>query len=318
MKKYFANISIFIKKQKILTALLGVSILMLISIFFIPGKKSQKSEDTYKVNNLTNINPKVPDINKNKTSVVVSGSKEKESNKPLIFTWILSLFGKDSSSNTTASSYIIRKSSPIASESITPTSAVQKQETSITNNLSNPSEKIEGLEKYSESSNQPVSNTNNQTTDIQIIFKDENGELMIYNPPSGSTISQGWLLYINKQDGFEIEIPDNWQINKTQYNGHEGVILYPPGEDISKVDVQSISFVPWQSDYLTTSATYTSPILINGISGNIYTKGIMGSSPVAAVLQPYKKYFALGSSSSDASFLNIFDHMLRSVKFTNQ
>jgi len=151
-------------------------------------------------------------------------------------------------------------------------------------------------------------------TDIQIVFANEYGGYFTYVPPVIPPIDVAWMKYINYQDHYSIEYPSDWEIVKTTYNGHEGVTLYMP-VDAGNIDRPSIAFVGWLVDYLSSSASYTGKIILNGVPGTIYTNGPLGPSSVAAVFQYTSGYLALGSSTSNPVFVYVFDHMLRSIDF---
>jgi hypothetical protein len=151
-------------------------------------------------------------------------------------------------------------------------------------------------------------------TDIDLVFEDEGGDFWTYTPPDDPPIDSQWSVYTNYQDNYSIEIPSDWQIIKSDYNGHESVILYNP-DSANTVDKPTIAFVGWQANYLSSSAKYTGQIILNDIPGTIYTNGFLGPSSIAAVFKLPNGYFALGSSITDPVFIYVFDHMIRSVQF---
>lgn len=152
-------------------------------------------------------------------------------------------------------------------------------------------------------------------TIIDIVFEDEGGSFGTYVPPTEPPIDTGWLRYTNYQDNFSIEIPSDWKIVKSIYNGHESVTLYNPADE-GKFDKPSISFVGWPENYLKSAAKYTGSIVLNDIKGTLYTSGFLGPSSIAAVFNLPNGFFAIGSSISDPIFIYVFDHMLRSIDFS--
>jgi hypothetical protein len=150
--------------------------------------------------------------------------------------------------------------------------------------------------------------------EVNLVFVDENGEYWTYVPPEIPPINVTWVRYINYQDNYSIEYPSEWEVIKSDYNGHESITLYMPG-DPANIDRPSIAFVGWRANYLSSTAKYTGKITLNGTPGTIYTNGPFGKSSVGAVFQYSKDYFALGSSASDEIFIYVFDHMLRSIEF---
>lgn len=152
-------------------------------------------------------------------------------------------------------------------------------------------------------------------TIIDIVFEDEGGNFDTYVPPTEPPIDTGWLRYTNYQDNFSIEIPSDWKIVKSIYNGHESVTLYNPADD-GKFDKPSISFVGWPENYLRSAAKYTGSIILNDVRGTLYTSGFLGPSSIAAVFTLPNGFFAIGSSISDPIFIYVFDHMLRSIDFS--
>lgn len=152
-------------------------------------------------------------------------------------------------------------------------------------------------------------------TIIDIVFEDEGGNFDTYVPPTEPPIDTGWLRFTNYQDNFSIEIPSDWKIVKSIYNGHESVTLYNPADD-GKFDKPSISFVGWPENYLRSAAKYTGSIILNDVRGTLYTSGFLGPSSIAAVFTLPNGFFAIGSSISDPIFIYVFDHMLRSIDFS--
>ncbi len=169
----------------------------------------------------------------------------------------------------------------------------------------------------SELNNPANSVTPTPVTDVQIIFKNEEGDYFTYIPPAIPPVDVIWMRYINHQDHYAIDYPSDWQMVKSNFNGHEGITLYMPG-DAGNIDKPSIAFVGWKADYLSSSASYTGPIIVSGTPGTIYTNGPLGLSSISAVFQYANGYFALGSSASNPVFVYVFDHMLRSLDFNVQ
>lgn len=309
----------FIIKQKLLFSLFALCIFMLVGIILIPAK----NKNTSVVDRYANQTNTLTGGSKSGVGKVVPGSAPANQNKNSskisdFFSRLFPGLNTKHDKNSVPPGYIVDKSSQAFLQSTTVSSKSKVAQQQSPGSTVTQGSSLQQASNNSSQNTSQLSLSPSVITDVQLIFVDSNGQLQTYVPPTdASLLGVTWLRYINEADGYQIDIPQDWQIVKTQYNGHEGVILYQPTDDINKVNVQSISFVPWKLDYLITSSTYISPIQVRGVPGNVYTKGPMPTSSVAAVFQHTKGYFALGSSSSNSTFLGVFDHMLRSIVFTD-
>lgn len=321
IKKYLDNFVILFNQQKILFIITGVILIMIISLAgmsLLGGSSTQKTIPTSPTANIPS-----NQTNPNSSPSDIGSSTPPPSNAPLTTKFIYFIGGifnptkKSSSTSNQATNSPNRNyqkstltpapTSPISSVgSVTNTTGSSgKGSSSSTNN---------GGQQSSTGQNNSVIATPTPITEINIVFKQENGEYWTYVPPAVPPIDTQWVKYTNYQDHYSIEYPSGWIVAKSSYNGHEGITIYMPG-DSGTIDKPSIAFVGWKADYLNQSASYTGQIFLNGTPGTIYTNGPFGISSIAAVFQYQLGYFALGSSASNDIFLYVFDHMLRSLDF---
>ena len=157
---------------------------------------------------------------------------------------------------------------------------------------------------------------------MPIIFKTPDGGYQTYTPPDTPPVDITWDTYVNAADRYSIAYPSNWQVVKTEYNGHEGISVYAPGTDPKDPSTQFIGF-GFASYYLlpqgsSEQSTYSYPITVDGINGTMYTQGVLGSGSIAAVFQYAQGSFGVGSSVSDPDFIYIYNYMLNSLNFGPQ
>jgi len=157
---------------------------------------------------------------------------------------------------------------------------------------------------------------------VPIIFKSPDGGTQEYYPPTTPPVSVTWGRYVNADDRFSIDYPSNWQVVKTQYNGHEGISLYLPGTDPTDPNAQYIGFGT-ASYYLlpavnSLESTYTYGITVGSTNGTMYTQGVLGNGSVAAVFSYEQGSFGLGSNVSDPDFIYVYNYMLQSLTFGPQ
>lgn len=165
-------------------------------------------------------------------------------------------------------------------------------------------------------------NGGSSSNQIPIIFKAPDGGTQEYYPPTTPPVDITWGRYVNADDRFSIDYPTNWQVEKTEYNGHEGISLYLPGTDPSNPNAQYIGF-GMASYYLlpavnSLESTYTYGIVIGSTNGTMYTQGVLGSGSVAAVFSYEQGSFGLGSNVSDPDFIYVYNYMLQSLTFGPQ
>jgi hypothetical protein len=333
---HFDKIIKLIKKQKAVFVLILLIIIVLASIFLLLNRK-------YIASNITQLNTIQSQTAKDIDSQTGANNSQKQNEQNIKsepFNLLTFLFGSQPSISTNPTGVFVSNIQKTAIKShrlsqntfSTPTGNAGSNQSNTSGNRSSgtgtsgsqTSQNIFSLTPTitsalanSQTDEQDTSENNSQVTDIEIVFKDSDGNLHTYEPPITPPISVNWVRYVNNQDHYSIDYPADWQVTKTIYNGHEGIFLYMPGINPNSKDAQSIAFVGWKADYLISSSTYANQILLNGIPGTIYTNGPLGSSSIAAVFHYANGYFAIGSSSSDEVFSYIFDQMLRSLIFTN-
>lgn len=237
-----------------------------------------------------------------------------------IFSFLLRLFGNNTASsteNTTSSASSSSESTQLRNNSSPQTTTANGSGTSITSLSGSETQNTSNGSQSSQSSGNAIS-----PTPIPIIFKTPGGGTEVYVPPPTPPVATTWARYINADDRYSIDYPTNWQIVKTEYNGHEGVSLYLPGTNTSDQNAQYIGF-GFASYYLLPTGgsqqnTYSYPVTISGINGTMYTQGELGSGAMALVVQTAQGYFGMGSNSSGPDFIYIYYHMLQSLNFGPQ
>ncbi len=169
------------------------------------------------------------------------------------------------------------------------------------------------------------SNNSSNNTDLSkviLYFQDPNGNLQQYVAPTAAPANLSWETYVNNSDYYTIEIPVNWQVVRTFYNGHEGVSIYPSGMNTALTiqdGLEAIGFGVSQYDYQVpyinqSQASSIAPITIDGYSGTIYTQGSFGMNTVAAIIRYGNYYFGIGATANSSETIYIFQHMLSSLQ----
>lgn len=318
-KNYLRQLLIIIQQQKVLTIIIVLIFIMLIGVFSAPliSNKSKNKSLTY--NPQTNAPTQSPQQSSQQpTQSAVNAPSPTDLPLTKKFIYVIQSFIKPNHDNSQSTNQSGSGGSRYRSGSSTAPTGNQ----SNPSNPSNSSNSSGGGSGSNGGSSQgglgqqtnPPQPTPTPVTDIQIKFVKENGEYWTYVAPAIPPINTNWVKYINYQDHYSIEYPSDWVVIKSNYNGHEGITLYMPG-DTGNIDKPSIAFVGWKADYLNSMSSYSGPIILRGTPGTIYTNGAFGISSVAAVFQYNYGYFALGSSTSNDIFMYVFDHMLRSIEF---
>ncbi len=165
--------------------------------------------------------------------------------------------------------------------------------------------------------------SNTQVDNIRIVFQNPDGTTTTYIPPGTPPDEVRWGRYSNTTSKYAINIPINWQfVYSIDGNGHEGVALYPPNVNVNDPNVPYIGFGITESFLLPVAGnvenSYTTPLIVDGITGTLYTNGSLGNSYVASVLQYSGKYFGLGASKSDATFAYVYYYMINSLTFNTE
>jgi hypothetical protein len=161
--------------------------------------------------------------------------------------------------------------------------------------------------------------SNEEADDLRIVFQNPDGTTFTYIPPGTPPDEVRWARYTNNNDKYAINYPFNWQFVYSVANGHEGVALYPPNVNPNDPKSPFLGFgmadkflLPAAGDNPNALIT---PIIADGQSGNLYTKGSLGNSYIAAVLSYRDDYFGLNASKSDATFAYVYYYMINSLTF---
>lgn len=154
---------------------------------------------------------------------------------------------------------------------------------------------------------------------IQIVFENPDGSTTSYKPPGTPPTEVKWGRYVSYQDHYAIDYPVNWQIDVGIVDGHEGITLYAPGANKNDPETPYIGF-GWSESYLVAASgsltnAYDTSLLISGIPGTLYTDGPLGSSFIASIFPYQNGYFGLGTNVSDATFAYVYYYMLHSLEF---
>lgn len=156
-----------------------------------------------------------------------------------------------------------------------------------------------------------------------------NGLLYFQDPQTGAVtpyILSGinpadftWGRYTNDIDKYAIDYPTNWQLVKHNEGGHEGISVYPPGEDTNNSSAQQIG-LGWSVRYVLPTAGgsdiyFQTAITINNTLGQLYTlsNGTQGGKGIAVLLPHHFGYFGIGGSADTNTFIYVFQHMLSSL-----
>lgn len=318
-RRYLDSIIHFVSQQKIFVTVIGVILVMLAGVIIISAREEiagQAEINNYNSSdNTASLNPSSTNQVNNEEIALDNPPSSGESLTTKFIYFIRGAFGQSNDSRPPVGR--------AASGRINQSSNTQSQSSSV-EQISNSASSTQNVNSGTGGSAPQTGNQNvdqsltgptpTPATDINIVFVNENGEYWTYEPPAVPPIETSWVRYTNHQDNYSIEYPANWLVVKSDYNGHEGITLYMPG-DLQNIDKPSIAFVGWKANYLSSTAKYSGEIILKGYPGTIYTNGPLGPSSVAAVFEYSGGFFALGSSTSNPVFIYVFDHMLRSLEF---
>jgi len=237
------------------------------------------------------------------------------------FVFLLRLLGFDKQSNT--SSQTANGTSNTVDNSQTSQTGSSSNQTTGSNNST--STTTGGSTQNTTGSSQTLQSSGvspTPATPIQIIFKAPGGGTQVYIPPVTPPVDITWGRYVNAADRYSIDYPTNWQVVKTEYNGHEGVSIYLPGTNPGDPNVQYIGFglatyylLPGQNSQ---QSTYSYPISVGSTNGTMDTQGVLGNGSMAAVFSYEQGSFGLGSNVSDPDFIYVYNYMLQSLTFGPQ
>ncbi|HUQ84940.1 MAG TPA: hypothetical protein VM077_01325 [Candidatus Limnocylindrales bacterium] len=161
--------------------------------------------------------------------------------------------------------------------------------------------------------------SNQQVDNIRVVFKNPDGSTITYIPPGTPPDDVRWARYTNNEGKYAINYPYNWQFVYSLNNGQEGVALYPPNVNFNDPNAPYIGFGLTDSFLLPAGGNAASalitPIIVDGVQGNLYTDGPLGTSYIASIMQYSGKSFGLGSNRSTATFAYVYYYMLNSLTF---
>ena len=154
-----------------------------------------------------------------------------------------------------------------------------------------------------------------------MLFRQPDGQLVGY-VPSGAISGITWQAYQNSSDGYSVEYPEGWITQQSDNEGHQGLVVYPPGTDVSASipgGAPGIG-VGWVSSYTIPSADDPSvgalkDIQASGVQGTLITQGALGSSMIAVFPRAGGYLFVSGDASTD-TLIEVFLHMVSSLKFS--
>jgi len=235
-----------------------------------------------------------------------------------LLSFILRLFGAGNASTSTPNTTATTTG---ANSSQSQQSGTSSTQTNITGSAAVPTTTDANSTQNTTQSTQSSGGSDN-TNPVQIIFKTPDGGTDVYTPPDTPPTDVTWSRYVNSADRYAVDYPSNWQMVKTEYNGHEGISFYQPGTDSNDPNVQYIGF-GLASYYLLPAGdnqqnTYSYPVTISGITGTMYTQGVLGTGSIALVAQTAQGYFGMGSNISSPAFIYVYNHMLQSLTFGPQ
>ncbi len=153
-----------------------------------------------------------------------------------------------------------------------------------------------------------------------LLFQSATGESLRYFSVLLDVSNLSWATYSSSLDGFSIDYPADWVVMTTDYQGHEGLAVYPPGTD-STANIpggaKGIGF-GWSNNYqepTSSSLTDNGPVVIDGVAGNVYTVGELGH--VIAAVFPYRDgWFGISADVESDLLIAVFQRMLESLNFS--
>ncbi len=162
--------------------------------------------------------------------------------------------------------------------------------------------------------------SNTQQDILSMVFQNPDGTTFTYIPPGTPPDEVRWARYTNNIAKYAINYPYNWQFVYSVENGNEGIALYPPGSNPNDPNSQYIGFGIANNFLLPTTnegsvSAHITPIIADGVPGNLYTNGAIGNSYIASVFSYSGKYFGLAGSKSDTTFAYVYYYMLQSLTF---
>lgn len=312
------DIKEFTDKYPWLLMVVPIIIVVFIALFYLSGKHNQPNQNLNPANTVQNSH------SANSEPSNASQASASQGSGFNILEFILRLFGDGANTNSQNTTNTANTASVTNTQTQQSTGSTGQSSSNSTNSSPTNSTSQNTSNGQQDSQNSPTNSDSGSTNsnNIQIIFKTPGGVYQTYTPPVTPPVDVTWDTYVNVADRYSIDYPSNWQVIKTEYNGHEGVSLYAPGTDPSDPSTQFIGF-GLATYYLLPQGnsqqnTYSYPINVSGINGTMYTQGVLGNGSVAAVFQYAQGSFGMGSSVSDPDFIYIYNYMLQSLSFGSQ
>ncbi len=155
---------------------------------------------------------------------------------------------------------------------------------------------------------------------IAISFQNSDGSITEYVPPGTPEDEIRWGRYTNTTSGYALNFPVNWQFTySVAETGDELLILFPPNVDPDDPESENIVFGFNSSNFNPVNTilrdAYTTTIIVDGQTGNLYTKGPLGPSYIASILNTNTGLFGLMASKSDELFAYVYYFMIHSLTF---
>jgi hypothetical protein len=300
----------FFKKQWKLAGMTFAILIFLIITLSLPGKDNKATTPRPGTSNVVN-------NTNNKTT-------SKKSQNPFSFLFNSKKDDTNSSATQNVTSGVTPPPSPVAAQASPSTitkieaSGAKTMQTVAVGTVINT---VQGTINPNTNIAQDLS-SNTEVDNIRIIFQNPDGTTFTYIPPGTPPDEVRWGRYTNAKEKYAINYPSNWQFVYSLEDGHEGVALYPPGVNQNDPKSPFIGFGITSSFLLpaggdTANAQITS-IVVDGVSGDLYTNGPLGSSYIASILSYSGKYFGLGGSKSDATFAYVYYYMINSLTFNTE
>ncbi len=301
-----------ILKQKILSTIIGATILITTTTLIIGISENNKGESQIQLAANSRKTQNAASNQAGKEAAMDPSSQNNNTNQPT-----LSQPTKPSSGSPASQNIQISR----GSQAITPTKSqsrpsggsqlirsVTQGATGTGGTQGNPGS--QATQPSSTPTPTQVSMSNNPP---QIIFIGPDGQQQIYTPPATPPVEVTWTRYTNVQDHYTIEYPANWQIITEDNEGQERVFIYMPGADPDDPNTQYIKF-GMSTSFTPPQANYSGSFTLHGVQGTVYTNGVLGTSYIAAALKYTNGFLVLNNNISEEIFLYIFNYMLYSIE----
>ncbi len=158
-------------------------------------------------------------------------------------------------------------------------------------------------------------------------FKDASGQSIAYLPAGTSQRGASWATFDARQGGYSVEYPASWV--KVDRADHGGFTVYAPGTNPDEQipgGPKGVS-VTWSDAYRPPDSSDRSiadlrSVTSGGVTGQLYTVGVLGKSIIAAfprnggylLLQADLSGVVTAEIEQDAATVDVFQRMLASLK----